>query len=231
MGVQLLPRNFTRITSILALVAVSLLLSALPLYEPWLTYIFKPVATALILAISLRNWRQQASPLALWISLGLFLSLIGDILLMLPGNLFLYGLTAFLLAHISYLVGFARDVKFPARVSVWILYLAIIGSFYEFLRPTIPPGLRLPVAIYVFVVTSMAAQSMGRFLILKNNAAFCAAAGTLLFVLSDSLLSFDRFRASIPWASFFILVSYYAAQWLIALSTSAVASHTEVEVL
>jgi alkenylglycerophosphocholine/alkenylglycerophosphoethanolamine hydrolase len=132
MRVQPLPLKFTRIDGILVFVAVSLLISARPLHEPWLMYIFKPVATALIVAISLRNWRQQSSPFALWISLGLFLSLIGDIVLMLHGNLFLYGLTAFLLAHISYLSGFSRDVKFPARVSVWIRYLAIIGSFYDF---------------------------------------------------------------------------------------------------
>ncbi|HEY4978826.1 MAG TPA: lysoplasmalogenase [Candidatus Acidoferrum sp.] len=211
--------KLTRIFGFFVLIAVALLLGAEVFDQPWLMYIFKPLAIALIFSISLANWKVHPSPFALWISIGLFLSLIGDIALMSQDRFFVSGLLAFLVAHICYLAAFSRGVKFPARPSVWLLYLTVLGSFYGFLFPGIPSALRLPVGFYVFFVASMAAQSMGRFLMLNNHPARLAALGTVLFLLSDALLSFDRFHAPIPAAAFFILTPYFLGQWLIALST------------
>ncbi len=214
--------NLARIFGFLVFIAVAVLLGAEVCHWPWLMYIFKPLAIALVFSISLANWKAYPCPFALWISIGLFMSLIGDIILMFPGQLFLYGLLAFLFAHACYLIAFSRDVKFPASFFVWLPYLAAVGSFYAFLFASIPPGMRLPVGIYVFFVASMAAQSMGRFLILKNHRARRAALGTTFFVLSDLLLSFDRYHARIPAAAFFVLTPYFLGQWLIALSTRPV---------
>jgi uncharacterized membrane protein YhhN len=38
-------------------------------------------------------------------------------------------------------------------------------------------------------------------------------------MLSDALLSIDRFRAPLPLASTLILVPYFLGQWLMTLST------------
>ncbi len=214
--------KLTRIFGFLVFIAVALLLSAEFINQPWLMYIFKPLAIALIVSISLANWKVHPSSFALWISIGLFLSLIGDIVLMFPEPFFIYGLFAFLVAHICYLTAFSRRVKFPARLPVWLLYLTVVSLFYGFLFPTLSSALRLPVAIYVFFVASMAAQSMGRFLILKNHPAGNAALGALFFMLSDALLSFSRFHAPIPAPTFFVLTPYFLGQWLIALSTRPV---------
>ena len=208
-----------RALGLFVLLCVSLSLFGEFSHHSTLIHIFKPLATILILVLPLAQWLRSRSPYGLYISIGLLFSLFGDIFLMFPLHFFIHGLFAFLLAHIAYLIAFSRDVKFPARSSIWLLYLLVVLSFFIFLLPTLPSSLRIPVLIYIFFVSTMAAQAMGRFLILKNNPARNAAIGTLLFILSDSLLSFERFHSSIPVAYLFILTSYYLAQWLIAVST------------
>jgi alkenylglycerophosphocholine/alkenylglycerophosphoethanolamine hydrolase len=46
-----------------------------------------------------------------------------------------------------------------------------------------------------------------------------AAVGALLFVASDSALAWNRFKSEFKSAQAVILATYFAAQWLIALST------------
>jgi uncharacterized membrane protein YhhN len=52
----------------------------------------------------------------------------------------------------------------------------------------------------------------------RTLGALSAALGALLFVASDSLLAFNRFVGKFAAASALVLGTYYAAQWLIALS-------------
>jgi len=52
-------------------------------------------------------------------------------------------------------------------------------------------------------------------------AALLAAAGAVLFVLSDSALAWSRFRQPFAAAQLAVLGTYLPAQWLIALSVGA----------
>jgi len=185
----------------------------------WLVYVFKPLATLLLVAIAFLNWTHSRSPVALWIVIGLLFSLVGDIFLIWPNQYFLPGLASFLLAHIAYLLAFTRDCKFPARAAIWLAYLLIATLFYAILFPTLPGGLLLPVALYAALLSTMAGQAMGRFLVLKNVSARFAAIGALLFLLSDLLLAFHRFRGPLLYSTLLILLPYYIGQWLIASST------------
>ena len=89
------------------------------------------------------------------------------------------------------------------------------------LRAPLPPALRLPVAVYAFAAVTMAAQAMGRYLRLRTAAAKLAALGGIFFLVSDGLLAMDRFWARIPYAAVVVLVPYYVAQVMIAVSTNA----------
>jgi uncharacterized membrane protein YhhN len=188
-----------------------------------LVYVSKPLATALILGIALVNWRSSRGSYSysLLISIGLLFSLVGDIFLLWPSLYFIHGLAAFLLTHLAYLIAFTRDARFPARVWIWILYLAIAATLYAFLYPSLPVPLKLPVALYSALLSSMAAQAMGRFLVVKTKPAQGAAIGAVFFMLSDFLLAFDRFHTLILLAPVLILIPYYLGQWLIASSTRA----------
>ena len=50
--------------------------------------------------------------------------------------------------------------------------------------------------------------------------ALSGAVGGALFVLSDSLLAWDRFGSGLPAAALLVLASYYAALWCIARSVA-----------
>jgi uncharacterized membrane protein YhhN len=209
--------------SALIFVAVVLVLAGQLLASPLLVDIFKPLATVLILGIAFANWRHSRASYSysLWIAIGLLFSFVGDIFLLWPSLYFIHGLAAFLLTHIAYLIAFTRDARFPARVWIWILYLAIAATLYAFLYPNLPVPLKLPVALYATLLSSMAAQAMGRFLAVKTKAGQSAAIGAVFFMLSDFLLAFNRFHTLILLAPILILILYYLGQWLIASSTRA----------
>ncbi|HXP22873.1 MAG TPA: lysoplasmalogenase [Candidatus Sulfotelmatobacter sp.] len=209
--------------SALIFVAVALVLAGHLLPSPLLVYVSKPLATALILGMALVNWRgsRGSYSYSLSISIGLLFSLVGDIFLLWPSLYFIHGLAAFLLTHLAYLIAFTRDARFPARVWIWILYLAIAATLYAFLYPNLPVPLKLPLALYSALLSSMAAQAMGRFLVVKTKPAQSAAIGAVFFMLSDFLLAFDRFHTLILLAPVLILIPYYLGQWLIASSTQA----------
>jgi uncharacterized membrane protein YhhN len=209
--------------SALIFVAVAMVLAGHLLASPLLVYSFKPLATALILGIAIASWRRgkDCYSYSLWISIGLLFSLVGDVFLLWPSLYFIHGLAAFLLTHLAYLIAFTRDARFPARVWIWILYLAIAATLYAFLYPNLPVPLKLPVALYSALLSSMAAQAVGRFLVMKTKPAQSAAIGAVFFMLSDFLLAFDRFHTLILLAPVLILIPYYLGQWLIASSTRA----------
>ncbi len=186
----------------------------------WLTLFFKPLATLLLICTAFGNAARTRLPYAGWICIGLFFSLIGDIFLIWPDKFFLFGLAAFLLAHIAYIIAFTRDAKFPAYVSVWLAFLALAAANVYLLRPNLPTGLTLPVALYATLLATMTAQALGRSLLLRTSSAALAAIGAIFFLLSDSLLAWDRFRTALLFAPALILIPYYLAQFLIALSTS-----------
>jgi uncharacterized membrane protein YhhN len=206
----------------LKLVAVASIAAAITVHflaMPVLLWTFAPLATILIFIIAFANWTARKDSYSFWIFIGLLFSLAGDVILLRSDHFFTLGLFAFLLTHIAYLIAFTREPPFPARFSVWVLYLLFAASCYWLLYSWLPSPLHFPVAIYAVLLVSMAAQAMGRFLNLRTASAQFAAIGGLFFVLSDGLLAFDRFYKPIHLAPLLVLLPYYAAQWLIASST------------
>jgi uncharacterized membrane protein YhhN len=78
--------------------------------------------------------------------------------------------------------------------------------------------LRRPVLLYVGVILIMAWQAASRWLDARLDGSLLAMIGAYLFVMSDSALAVERFRGSWRSAPFWVLSTYFAAQWLIALS-------------
>jgi uncharacterized membrane protein YhhN len=215
-----MPARASAVLALGAALAVLLALVGNEWPSLWLVYLFKPLATVLIILIALYPWTRHRSAYLQWIVVGLAFSLVGDVLLIWPNQYFLAGLAAFLLTHVAYLVAFTRDCKFPANLPVWLIYLLIAAGFYWIVSPTLPAGLRIPVAVYAVLLSTMAGQSMGRFLLSRSASAQRAALGSLLFLLSDLLLAFHRFRRPLLYSSILILIPYYLGQGLIASSTS-----------
>lgn len=189
----------------------------------WLHYIGKPLATLLLFWQVLRSSDAVSARYRTAVAIGMALSLVGDVCLMLPGDLFVPGLVAFLLAHIGYIVAFAPGSSGKARGVAFVM-VAIVGAANLYgLLPRVDPALKIPVVAYTVVLAAMAAFALARAwtpavaAVLPRSARF-GAVGAVLFMTSDSLLAWDRFGGGIPMSALLVLGTYYAAQWCIARS-------------
>jgi uncharacterized membrane protein YhhN len=116
-------------------------------------------------------------------------------------------------------VAFTRTVRLAARPAPFVAYAVVAGGILWVLWPGVPAALRPPVAVYVVFLAAMAAQAAVVALTAAARGAAPAgvlAAGGALFVVSDALLATNKFQGALPWASLWILATYWAAQWCIA---------------
>lgn len=180
------------------------------------TYVLKPLTLLFVIGIAAIHVFRQPRFYGKAIIAGLLFSLAGDIFLMQSG-FFRYGLFSFLIAHLCYLAAFMRGRHFRVTrpvLLIFVLYgLAILGLLW--------PGLgadMLPVIFYILVILLMGQQAGERWLRLRTNAARQALIGALLFIFSDSVLAFNRFRTSFALAPLLVLGSYFCAQWFLAQS-------------
>lgn len=187
-------------------------------------YIFKPATTILILFIALT---APASNYKILITIGILFSLMGDIFLMLPSDQFLIGLVCFLITHICFIVAFLFDSRFGRPLWPYVLLGAIAIAIFELLSGGIDTAMKLPVAIYAAALSFMTAQAIARSLQQKSKASQLATIGAILFLISDTTLAYDRFVTGFAAAHALILSTYYAAQYLIALSTFSDQKHAE----
>ncbi|HJQ35039.1 MAG TPA: lysoplasmalogenase [Pyrinomonadaceae bacterium] len=180
-------------------------------------YIFKPLTTALIIFVALQAKHANAPSYPPLIVAGLICSLAGDVFLMLPRDRFVAGLVSFLFAHILYTAAFTLD---GWHVRAWTAAVFAVYGFrmLSILWPRVG-GLKVPVAVYMTVILLMALQASGRWLEVGGWAGASAGAGAVLFVVSDSALAWERFVEEFRGAQTVVLGTYFAAQWLIALST------------
>lgn len=184
-----------------------------------LHYVFKPITTVLLVALA---WRSM-DPLGLraGVVVGLLLSLLGDVLLMLPLATFVAGLGAFLLAHLAYIAAFFRQARPQSVALAWLGYGLLAAGVLALLLPHVPAAMQGPVIGYVVVLTGMASFAFGA----RATAGPRLAIGGALFVLSDGLLAWDRFASPLPLAPLWVLSSYWAAQWCIARSVAPEGRH------
>ncbi len=186
-------------------------------------YIFKPLTMVFVLAIAAQSGGADAETgVAVFyryaVLLGLVFSLAGDVFLMLPNDRFLPGLGSFLLGHLCYIAAFSAAVGFGSSPIALVPFLVAAGAVLALVFPG-AGGQRGPVLAYVAVIAIMGWQALARWLALGDVAAALALSGALLFAFSDALIAINRFRRPFAAAQSLVLSSYFAAQWLIALST------------
>jgi alkylglycerol monooxygenase len=147
----------------------------------------------------------------------LLFSLGGDIALLWPEQLFLVGLGLFLVAHCFYIALFRQgQAWFPSRAAL-VAVLSVGATMYAVIWPGLTdPVLKAAVAVYVTVISLMAAQALGRATMLKDAASRWVAAGACIFMVSDACIAINKFVTPLPLAGLWILATYYTAQLLIA---------------
>ena len=182
----------------------------------WQVYLFKPLTTLLIMALALLIPASATPFYKTAIIVGLVFSLLGDIFLMLPDDHFIWGLLSFLLAHLCYIAAFVSEAG--SQVSGWLLPFVIYGiMLLRILWPHLNK-MKVPVIVYALVILVMGWQAAERGIRLQTLKPYLAAAGAILFMISDSVLALNRFGRPFRLAQLIVLSTYFTAQWLIALS-------------
>jgi uncharacterized membrane protein YhhN len=181
-----------------------------------LHYLAKPFATLLVIGLACLP-SATPPPYQRLIVLGLMFSLAGDILLMLPRDRFVAGLAAFLIAHLHYIAAFARGGGATSSLFIILPLLLYAALLLRWLLPHVPAPLRVPVLLYALALAAMVWQAAER-AHAGRPGAMLAAAGALLFLVSDSALASNRFVRHFRGADALVLGTYFTAQALIALS-------------
>jgi len=182
-----------------------------------LHYVAKPLATALIIAVAALAPAPVPAAYKSLVLAGLVCSLLGDIALMFPDKWFTAGLAAFLAAQAFYVLAFRPGPGHPVSGGIFLSFVLYGLLMFFLLAPGLGP-LKLPVFVYIGAITTMAGFAGSRFVDQGGTKPLLAFAGAVLFLVSDSVLAYDRFGKKVPAARIIILGTYFPAQLLIALS-------------
>jgi uncharacterized membrane protein YhhN len=180
-----------------------------------LEYLCKPLTMVLLIGAAVALEPEDPTARA-WFVAALALSLAGDVFLMLPKDLFVFGLGAFLLGHIAYIVGMHVEgvdgPRFLVGIVLVMAVLAVLGTaILRGVRAGPDPGLAGPVVAYMFVISAMVASAIGL-------GVAAAIVGACLFYVSDALIAWNRFVRPTPHSHVTIMVTYHLAQVGLVLS-------------
>jgi uncharacterized membrane protein YhhN len=207
----------TILLTVLAVISASLQMWGEYQGPDFLIYIFKPLTMVFIISIALLAKEPPSRRYRYAVVAGLFTSLVGDIFLMLPWGFFIAGLISFLIAQLIYIYAFRSGRTLRMKFLGMLPFLFFGAAIYAILLPGLN-GLAIPVAVYVVVILTMAWQAWDQWDDVRARWALLAFLGAVSFVISDSLLAFNKFGEPFAAARALTLTTYFSAQWLIANS-------------
>ena len=180
-----------------------------------LEYVCKPLTMVLLMGVAATVSVDDPSVRG-WFLVALTLSMLGDVFLMVPADLFIAGLAAFLLAHVAYVIGLWVDgVEFLAfTIGVALAAVAVVvigGRVLRSVRAGKHRDMAVPVGAYMAVISVMLASAIG-------TQEPLAIGGAALFYCSDALIAWERFVRPQPWHRLAIIVTYHLAQAGLTLS-------------
>lgn len=132
----------------------------------------------------------------------------------------LTGLVAFLIGHILYVVVFLDSTHFLTIVPTWVFLLTIpyiIYGIWVYRKLAESVGtMKFPVLMYLVVILTMSFTALSRFWAGSLAVAvWLPFVGSLLFMISDTVLALHIFRREIQHGNVWIMATYVAAQMLI----------------
>jgi uncharacterized membrane protein YhhN len=223
-----------RILLILYAVLSIVHLGAEALQVEWLILLTKPLLVSLLAYWFWRVTADSSSTFRKFLLLGLVFSVGGDTLLMFVEHgpqmevFFLLGLGSFLIAQLCYTYALWSYPKVAAGIifrKPWLIifFLGYLVWILGTLWMGIPAPMRLPVGVYASAIVAMAISAANLHGRTIPNIFWGFFAGVLLFVLSDTLIALNKFGEPIAGARFAIMLTYLAAQFLIATYGSRLA--------
>ena len=176
-----------------------------------------------LLALSFVLWRLAFSMDVPWIvAVALMLGCAGDTFLLnhhhrvgMP-----LGLASFAVGHVLYILTIWRLTPTPTWwliAALVIVYGTCVAVTYKKLRPFLSKAYRPVTMFYMLLLGTLSASAAALALTTLHPGAFVLLAGTLMFMLSDSILSFQIFRKDARGSTLKVMIPYIAAQTLITV--------------
>jgi alkenylglycerophosphocholine/alkenylglycerophosphoethanolamine hydrolase len=161
----------------------------------------------------------------LWFTLGAIFCLAGDVFLMVQRDMFIFGLVAFLVGHICYVVGLNNQAPY---FNLWgLIVILVLGIYIWWLYPRLVAGLmkkdlarlKIPVLVYATAISLMVYSALMTWTRPGWSvfAALSVSLGAVLFYSSDSILAWNRFVTPISHGRFKTMMTYHLGQFGIIL--------------
>jgi uncharacterized membrane protein YhhN len=183
--------------------------------------LFKGITTLIIIIIAIFSYGSMPGSYSAVLLVSLVFALMGDIFLAFK-NYFRQGLTAFLFAQTGFIIAFVSVAGFHLHIMPLLILLVYAGIFYSLLYNHLHL-LKVPVALYTIVMVVMVWQAAGLAISIGQIYHYMVLLGAILFLISDSVLSWYFFRYNRKWLNIIILSSYWLAIWLFALAGFSIA--------
>lgn len=183
--------------------------------QRFLSYFFRPFTIVLMigLLVETRPYSFYRNAMVA----GLVLCLLGEVMMLPKKKRFLTGLSFFLGALAVFTVALYSRVT--GEFLSWpVMPLILLAAAVLFL---IWPGLkreRIPVLFYLLVLLTMTRVGLEQPHQLPGTGPWLAAAGSCLFLLSDTVLALNRYYRPFGAAQIIILSAFYSALLLLVLS-------------
>lgn len=200
-------------------------LTAVFLDEESFRQVTKPFLMTFLVLFFIRETGAIKTDLKKFIVAALVFSWLGDLLLMFETrneNYFIFGLVAFLTAHIFYILFFEKIILAETLKKQYWIFLPVM-IYYVILISVLSPALedmKWPVRIYGIVISYMLIKALQTGWIKDKKTVVCLISGASLFVISDTLLALNKFYQPFAYAGIFIMLTYGIAQLLIAVGAA-----------
>jgi uncharacterized membrane protein YhhN len=146
----------------------------------------------------------------------------GDILLMLKDEKwFLYGMVAFLLNQIFFIISFFISISDISDFNIWGLFLlgpvilTILFSVPRFINKT--GDLKIPVLVYMIAILLMHIAAVLRLAEFAGLEFILIYLGSIFFIVSDVFLALNKWDEAAKQKRIINMITYFLAQFYIAL--------------
>ena len=181
-----------------------------------LRWVFKPLC-AIGFLLTCWQYNPLQSDYGTWVFAGLVLSFFGDVFLIPKSEKwFLAGLVSFLFGHIGYVVAFLYlGMNIIGIVIGLAIALSISIPAMKIILPHVEKDMKIPVLVYVTVITVMMAFASGAF---AEHSRYFPLLAAFMFGISDISVAFNQFVKRSFKTKAWGLPLYFIGQLIFALS-------------
>jgi len=153
-----------------------------------------------------------------------FFSWLGDNFLMFMRKdeiFFFAGVGGFFFAQLSYIYIFTKYSEHGGRgymqrnLILGFLFIAYGAGIYYLLFPGLEGLMKPIILIYALTLIGMSMMALNRHTRVNHTSFLLVFIGSVLFVISDSMIALNKFYMEFSLAGFWIMITYIAAQYLI----------------